>query len=75
MSSSDTRTTKLAELQDTLALAVQAREADVRINEEATRMGGRSYAAISCLAKAISTESPSWFNESSPDSGTSPEVL
>lgn len=33
------------------------------------------YAAISCLASAISTESPSWFRESSPDSGTSPEVL
>lgn len=31
MSPSDTRTMKLAELQETLALAVQAREADVRI--------------------------------------------
>lgn len=31
----------------------------VFMKEKATRMGGRSYAAISCLAKAISTESPS----------------
>lgn len=37
--------------------------------------GGNVQALMSCLASAISTESPSWFNESSPDSGTSPEVL
>ncbi len=29
----------------------------------------------SSRANAISTESPSWFNESRPDSGTSPDVL
>jgi hypothetical protein len=28
----------------------------------------------SCRASATSTESPSWFRTSSPDSGTSPEV-
>jgi hypothetical protein len=33
------------------------------------------YAATSCLANAISTESPFWFRTSRPDSGTSPEVL
>lgn len=29
----------------------------------------------SCRASATSTESPSWFRTSSPDSGTSPDVL
>ena len=28
-----------------------------------------------CRASATSTESPSWFRTSSPDSGTSPDVL
>jgi len=28
-----------------------------------------------CRASATSTESPSWFSTSSPDSGTSPDVL
>lgn len=32
-------------------------------------------AMTSCLASATSTESPSWLRTSSPDSGTSPDVL
>lgn len=33
------------------------------------------YALMSCQASAIFTEFSSWFVESSPDSGTSPDVL
>lgn len=33
-----------------------------------------NQAATNCRASATSTESPSWFKTSSPDSGTSPEV-
>lgn len=32
------------------------------------------HAVTNCRANATSTESPSWFRTSSPDSGTSPEV-
>lgn len=48
---------------------------DVRWEQNGHPKMALSYAAMSCRASAISTESPSWFNESSPDSGTSPEVL
>lgn len=34
-----------------------------------------AYAATNCLASATSTESPFWFSTSSPESGTSPDVL
>ena len=37
--------------------------------------GLADQAATSCRASATSTESPSWFRTSSPDSGTSPDVL
>lgn len=43
--------------------------------KKATRRWPMFHAAMSCRANAISTESPSWFNESRPDSGTSPDVL
>ena len=41
----------------------------------AAGVGGWDQAATSCRASATSTESPSWFSTSSPDSGTSPDVL
>jgi hypothetical protein len=41
----------------------------------AAGMKGMDHAATSCRANATSTESPSWFRTSSPDSGTSPDVL
>ena len=44
-------------------------------DEKATRRWPMFHAAMSSRANAISTESPSWFNESRPDSGTSPDVL
>src|SRR5574343_489143 len=40
-----------------------------------SRHGWVDQAATSCRASATSTESPSWFSTSNPDSGTSPDVL
>jgi len=39
------------------------------------RHGHMDQTVTSCRASATSTESPSWFRTSSPDSGTSPDVL
>jgi len=40
-----------------------------------SRHGVADQAATSCRASATSTESPSWFSTTNPDSGTSPDVL
>lgn len=37
--------------------------------------GHMDQTVTSCRARATSTESPSWFRTSRPDSGTSPDVL